>query len=115
MRFIFDENLSKYIPKALSILQNRLNARNNTNHEVMASVDLFNEGERVTEIFKNLQKNDVLLTFDINQQRKWQERIAIDKAGVNIIYFRLSQNLTYWQMVLLFINSWGNILQQSTQ
>lgn len=113
MKFIFDENISPSVPKALDILQKRLNKRNHTNHQVFASIDLFGSGTKDPEIFKKLTSDSILLTFDVNQQRKWQERIAIQKQDISIFYFRFNSNLRYWKMVLLFVNAWEEILEKS--
>lgn len=113
MIFVLDENISKYVAHGLSLFQNRLNKRNGTNHQVHSSVDLLGAEIKDPELFRNLPESSVLLTFDINQQRKWQERIAIKRAKLNVIYLRFNANLSYWQMVLLFINAWRDILSKS--
>ncbi|MGM0587445.1 MAG: hypothetical protein ACQETE_03440 [Bacteroidota bacterium] len=115
MRFVFDANLSKYIPRALSVIQQRLNKRNHTHHQVKAVEDLFDEEIKDPDLFRALSDDDVLITFDINQQRKWQEKVVIDQERVNVIYFRLNNNLGYWPMVRLFFNSWEEVLLISDQ
>jgi hypothetical protein len=82
---------------------------------VVAASDEFGKGVKDPELFKKLGSDMVLITFDISQQRKWQERVAIEQEGVNVIYFRLNNNLNYWQMVRLFFNAWEDILSCCNQ
>lgn len=112
MIFIFDENLPKSIPPAIDILQQRMNRREQTNHKVEHSTKRFPAGTIDPEMIKNFPPDAVLITMDIGQQRKWQEKILIDKQNVSVVYYRSKRNLTFWQLALLFINSWKDLLQE---
>ena len=113
MIFVLDENLSKYVARALSVLQDRLNARRGTDHEVYALVDFLEAGIKDPELFNRMPDDGVLITYNIGQQRTWDERLAIKEEELNTIYFRYKSNLTYWQMVLFMINAWEDILLKS--
>lgn len=113
MIFIFDENLPRSITTALSIFQNRLNKSFNTNHKVEHITNLFKSGTKDPDFIPKFPSNGILITLDIGQQRKWQEKILIDKENVNVIYYRSKKNLNYWKLVLLFINSWQDVLEKA--
>lgn len=112
MTFIFDENLPKSVVEALSILQKRQNKRIGSSHNVLHMSNTFGTGTKDPDFLKNFPSDGVLITMDIGQQRKWQEKILIEKRKVSVIYYRSKKNLNYWQLALLFINSWQDVLYE---
>ena len=113
MIFIFDENLPPSITEALAIFQKRLNKRYKTNHKAEHITNLFKTGTKDPDFIPKIPSDGILITMDIGQQRKWQEKILIEQEMMNVIYYRSKQNLTYWKLVLLFINSWQDVLEKA--
>lgn len=112
MIFIFDENLPKSITVALNVLQQRMNKKEGTQHKVEHSTIRFPQGTKDPNLIKNFPKNGILITMDIGQQRKWHEKILIEKEKISVVYYRSKRSLRYWQLALLFINSWQDLLFQ---
>lgn len=110
MKVYFDENISPHLAKGLHILEQP----NNQGFEIYSIKEIFGSGIEDEKWIPIVGKeNSIVITQDINIQRKSNQRELYKKHGIGIFFVRppSKKGYSYWEMVEYTISRWKEFKQ----
>lgn len=112
MTLYIDENLPPQLARSLDIIQQALNAKQGTNHRVIAIKDEFGEGAKDEDWIPKI-KGNIVITQDYRIQTTRHQRDLYEEHGVGIFFFK-APSKTGWdfmQITIQLITKWEKLLQ----
>ncbi|TNE68557.1 hypothetical protein EP331_15625 [bacterium] len=109
MRLVLDENIH---PRIGDIFREKFNSQfksNSTTIQIITIPELFYSGITDVEILQNLQNDDVLLSFDISQQRNKKEWEVAQALKNKVVYYRPKTNISIFEQCRLLFASLHDI------
>ena len=114
MTIYLDENMPPNLAKALDILQESLNNRNNTEIKVVSTIEAFGRGAKDEEWIPQAGMEEaVVITQDYNINRRKHQRELCEQFNIGMIYFRPPSKALfgYLSLVQLIIRHWEAIIK----
>jgi hypothetical protein len=110
MKIYIDENMPPQLARALNIIQEALNNKENTNIQVLSVVDEFGKGTPDEEWIPKVS-GSIVITQDYNIQRTRHQRDLYIKHGVGMIFIKSSSKngMSFWDFTQLLIKKWDDI------
>ena len=111
MIIYIDENLPHQLAESLNILQQALNAKNRTSHEVKSLKLEFGTGAKDEEWIPEIP-NSIVITQDYNIQTTRHQRDLYEKHQIGVFFIKSTKKgLSFWEMTKLLVDRWEEILK----
>lgn len=113
MKVYIDENMPSQLADSLNILQQVLNVKNGTSIEVLSIKQVFKQGAKDEDWIPVIgQQGGAVITQDYRIQTTRHQRDLCKKHGMGVFFISAPKNgLSFWDMTMLLINRWEEILQ----
>ncbi len=114
MIIYIDENMPPPLAQGLHVLQQPLNARNNTNIEVKSIKTVFGAGTKDEDWIPLVgQQGACVLTQDYNIQRTRHQKALCEAHQLGLFFLcpPSKTGLAYWDMVRLCVERWSQLLR----
>ncbi|MFH2095125.1 MAG: hypothetical protein ABIJ16_05445 [Bacteroidota bacterium] len=114
MRIYFDANMPRKLAHALNIIQEALNFHENTDIEVISTVDVFGDNAP-DEVWIPQVTNSIVITQDYRIQRTKHQTDLYQQYGLCMVYLKPPSNkgMSFWEMTKVLINKWDEIRKLS--
>ncbi|MBM2814612.1 MAG: hypothetical protein HW421_1374 [Ignavibacteria bacterium] len=109
MKIYFDENIPPNLAKGLHILE----LPNKQGFEVLSIEDVFGKGAKDEDWIPKIGEDQgIVITHDLNINRKVNQRKLLEKHGVGIFFIKPPNKkigYKYWELVEYTITRWKEI------
>jgi hypothetical protein len=114
MLILIDENLPPQLADGLNILQQPLNMKNKTNHQVLSIKNEYGEGCKDEEWIPDAgTRGAVVITKDYRIQTNRHQRDLFHRYGLGMIFFNIPKGgLPYWTITTHIISRWEQMLHK---